>query len=361
MNTLVKNFPPILLILITVGLPTPSLSESSGIHTIVAVKGNVTVNKKQWTTPQPASVGLTLHGEDNLTVSPNASVKVYCSNLKQWEVKKGNHQVSIGCPPGQTVLKLPNRNNEEFRKDGKTEEALAKLPYLITPRNSFILTNTPQLRWNKVSDATSYTVTIDGVNWKQEVNNTEIVYSSETPLQAERRYRVTIKTDNGASSPSDPPATFEILAEPTKKTVLEAVETIKQQPLSPAEKGLILAQLYRGYGLYADAVEVLEELVTQGSQQVSVYQLLGDTYLDTGLPQLAKKPYQKALELANSTENLSRQGNIQTGLGKAYAKLGEEEKAVQLLEKATRIYAELGDEKLSQELNETIDSILERN
>ena len=125
-------------------------------------------------------------------------------------------------------------------------------------------------------------------------------------------------------------------------------------------RAIILAQLYRGYKLYADAVVVLEGLVTQGSEEVNVYQLLGKTYLDTGLPQLAKGYYEKALDLATSSGNISLQADIEMGLGIAYGNLGEKEKAVQLLEKAKVNYQELGNKGLSEELAETIDLILER-
>jgi len=149
-----------------------------------------------------------------------------------------------------------------------------------------------------------------------------------------------------------------MLDEKTQKTVLESVNTVKQQRLSPEVTGLVLAHLYRGYGLYADAVEVLEGLIKKGSQVVTVYQLLGDTYLEIGLPQLAKKPYKKALELATGTENLSVQAGIQVWLGKAYGNLGNEGEAVQWLEKSKVGYGELGDGLQVQILQEEIEIIL---
>jgi tetratricopeptide (TPR) repeat protein len=258
------------------------------------------------------------------------------------------------------VIRLPKSNNYTLRPTGKTEEALAKLPYLITPRETDILTNRPQLRWNAVSGATNYTIKIDGVNWEAQTKKTEIVYPGKPPLEAERRYRVTIEADNGESSTSEAVVGFTILDEQTQKTVLDAVRTVKQQQLSPEEAGLVLAHLYRGYGLYADAVEVLEGLVKQDSQIATVYQLLGDTYLEIGLPQLAKKPYEKALKLATNTEDLSVQAGIQAGLGTAYRLLGNDSEAVQWLKKAKGGYDELGDISQVQELDKTINSILER-
>lgn len=380
MNKFLKLFTPISLILITVGFPAVTFSNSIGVNTIFQVKGKVTVKKPQWKKPLPASVGLTLSFDDKLEVAANASVKVYCSNLKQWTVKPGKYIVSSGCPRGNPVIRLLNSNNLTLslpntirpntiplrenmtpRPAGQREEVLAKLPYLITPRETNIITNRPSLRWNAVPGATNYTIKIDGVNWETQTNKTEIVYPGEPPLEAGRRYRVTIEADNGASSRRDDENVgFTVLDEQTKKTVLDAVKAVQQQQLSPEEAGLVLAHLYRGYKLYGDAVEVLEGLVKQNSQVATVYQLLGDTYLKIGLPQLAKKPYEKALKLATNTQNLSVQAEIQAGLGIAYHLLGNKNEAIQWLTKAKGTYNQLGDTSQVQELAKTINDILRR-
>ena len=227
MNKFLKIFTPISLILITVGFPAATFSNTVGVNTIFQVKGKVTVKKPQWKKPLPASVGLTLSFDDKLEVAANASVKVYCSNLKQWTVKPGKYIVSNGCPRGNPVISLPNINNTTLRPTGNKEKVLAKLPYLITPRETNIITNRPSLRWNAVPGATNYTIKIDGVNWETQTNKTEIVYPGEPPLEAGRRYRVTIEADNGASSRRDDENVgFRVLDEQTQKTVLDETSCI---------------------------------------------------------------------------------------------------------------------------------------
>ncbi len=360
MNQLLSNFTYFLLLLIFINLnfPLKLLSQAVAIHTIFEIKGKVIVDKEQWKNPQPASVGLTLNGTDKLEVAANSLVKIYCSNKTTWTVQPGNYKISDGCPSVNGVIHLTNSNNDTLRNDGKTEDYLATLPYVITPRDSYILTDTPLLRWNTVEGATNYTVNIDGVNWERETNKTEINYSGEPPLKQRRRYRITIETDNGKLSKDDAVVGFTLLDEPTKNIVLEAKKAIEEQGFSSEEKGLILAQLYRGYELYAEAIEVLEKLVKQDSQIVAVYQLLGDTYLETRLPHFAKKPYEKALKLARETENLSITANIQKGLGESYYSLGNTDEAIQWLEKAKTSYEELGDSSQVQELDKTINLIL---
>jgi uncharacterized protein HemY len=85
---------------------------------------------------------------------------------------------------------------------------------------------------------------------------------------------------------------------------------------------LILAYLYRGYGLYSDVIKILEKPVNQGSGEITFYQLLGDTYLDIGLPQLARNTYQKGLELAIKTQNIPAKTIMNKGLKQSENLLG---------------------------------------
>jgi hypothetical protein len=244
--------------------------------------------------------------------------------LSIWIVKPGKYKVSQGCPSGKTVILLPNSNNRTLRPIGKTEAALAKLPYVITPRETDIISDRPQIRWNAVPGVVNYTVKIetDGFSWTNQTNENKIIYSGDRPLQPETRYWVTVTTDQGLSSQQDTEVGFNVSDQQTKKTVLDAVEKIQKQPLSPTERELVLAYLYRSYELYGDAINVLEDLVNQGSREITVYQLLGDTYLDVGLPQLAKNTYQKGLELAIKTQNIPIQTTIRSGLKQADKLLG---------------------------------------
>jgi tetratricopeptide (TPR) repeat protein len=310
------------LILITCGLSTASLSQNASVHAILQVKGKVLVNNKNWKKPRTAFVGLSLNSDDMLNIPAQASVKIYCNNLSIWTPKPGKYRVSQGCPSGKAVIRLPNSNNGTLRPVGKTEAALAKLPYVITPRETDIISDRPHIRWNAVQGTTYYTVKIDDINWEKKTDKTEIIYDGDRPLQPETRYWVTVTTDQGLSSQQETEVGFNVSDEQTKKTVLEAVEKIKKQPLSPTEKGLILAYLYRGYKLYDNATNVLEELVNQGSSEVTVYQLLGDTYLEIGLPQLAKNIYQKGLVLAINTKNIPAQMIINKSLKQSENLLG---------------------------------------
>ncbi|WP_437173497.1 tetratricopeptide repeat protein [Crocosphaera sp.] len=330
------------------------MSNSTGIHIVLEVKGNVTIQKKQWKKPTIPSIGLTLTSDDKIKVEGDSFLKIYCSNTEIWEVKSGQYTVSDGCDSGQPVIPIPNSNNSDVRSPRLTEETLINLPYLISPRETYIITERPLLRWNAVPGVTNYTVKIDGVNWQTQTNKTEIIYPGQPPLQEGWRYRITIETNNGISSTSEAKVGFKRLDSQSQKKVLETVELIQQQSLSSEEKGLILAKLYRGYGLHLDAVNVLEELIKKENQSVFLYQLIGDTYLDMKLPQLSLQPYKNGLILATETDNLTVKSAIQKGLGTAYYCLGNDHKAEQWLNQAKTNYEKLGDTPSVQELDKII-------
>jgi hypothetical protein len=347
-----KSLVQVCILIVIVGFPSASFSKTVGVNVITEINGKVSVEKKQWKKSQPAFIGLTLNLDDKLDLPANASVMVLCSNGQTWTFKAGQHTVSSGCPAGNSVIRLPNSNSDTLRPTGKTEEALSRLPYLITPRQTYILTNRPRLQWNTVPGATKYTVKIDGVNWEMKTSNSEIVYPGEFPLEEGRRYRVTVEADDGSSSLSDRVVGFNLLDKQTKNSILNVVKSVHQQSLSPEAKDLVLAYLYRGFGLYPDAIERLEDLVNQGSQNAVTYQLLGDAYLEIELPQLAKEPYENALRL--SKDNLFKQATIEESLGNTYRLLGNEGDSIQLLKKAKASFEQLGDTLKVQKLNKML-------
>ena len=352
-----KRFIQAVLSLALVGLACPSLGSPEGLYFIVDLTGDVQRKKAGWSNFQSANFGDLLSLSDELKLSTKASAIVYCSNQSEWKVPSGKvSRISEGCPGGTPILKLPNSRRSSPRDPNNPD-----IPYIISPRNTSLLNDRPILRWNAVSGATSYIVQVkgSGVDWKIETSDTEIEYTGEPPLEKGLRYRVTVVTDNGASSRSERRVGFTVLDDQKANSVLAAVEKLKQQGLTKEAEGLALAHLYRGNNLQAEAIELLEGLVKGGSQTVAIYRLLGDIYQQGGLSRLAKERYLKALELAGAGD-VEGQAAIQAGLGEADYALGNEDEAVQWLEKAKAGYEGLGDESQVQELEQRRDFFLGR-
>ena len=190
-------------------------------------------------------------------------------------------------------------------------------------------------------------------------NETQIVYDGE--LKPGEFYTVRVVADNGVSSTDEDNdgqySWFIVLEEGEAKTLQEQVAVIKQQELSQEQEELILAHLYRGNELNAEAIEVLEELVKSGSQTITVYQLLGDIYQQIGLSLMAKELYGQGLALTTEEENSAVKAMMQWGLGEVEYTLGNRNKAVEWLEKAKASYSALGEEIQVEELAKRINFV----
>ncbi|NEO43600.1 MAG: tetratricopeptide repeat protein [Moorea sp. SIO4A3] len=316
---------------------------STVLNYISEIKGDVRLKRSEWKDYQKANFGKSLNPSDQLKLSASASATVMCDNSRVWVVPAGKVSlVSDGCGPGQPSVRRRNRRRPS-RAPNET------IPYIISPRNTALLTNRPILRWNAVPGATRYTVLVQDagltLEWETKTSNTEIQYSGD-PLQPDSYYLVTVKTNTGKSSEEEQGAevNFTVLdaqkAESVESEVAKLKQQLKQQQLTQEAEQLGLAYLYQRYDLKAKAIGLLEGLVKKETQTVAVYQLLGDLYQQVGLNQQAKRRYSQALELAKGTENLEGQAEAQVGLGLVE---GKKTQAIGWLTEAQSNYQKLGD------------------
>ena len=220
------------LILIFVGWATPVLS--SPLHILIDVRGNVEVKKAQSKRFNKAEYGMTLSGEDKVKLGSNASLMIYCSDQNKRVVEgPGTYLVSEKCLPGKPTIRLcPSCNNDTRRLFGVKEEGLKQLPYLISPRNTYVFNNPLTIRWNEVFGATLYKVKFELGGWERETKKTQIVYDGE--LEPGDWNSIIIEADNGATS-SEVDAQnswFQVLKDEEAKILREQVAAIKGQELS---------------------------------------------------------------------------------------------------------------------------------
>ena len=117
---------------------------------------------------------------------------------------------SVGAPSGNETQDLAQSAAPEQpqRRGGSTipprGDTNALIPYIISPRNTLVLTDKPVLRWNASPGATSYVVSIKtnkgDVIWETQVETTEVVYPGQPPLKPGVNYVMTVIADNERSS-----------------------------------------------------------------------------------------------------------------------------------------------------------------
>jgi tetratricopeptide (TPR) repeat protein len=233
------------------------------------------------------------------------------------------------------------------------------VPYIISPRTTKLLTDTPTLRWND-SGAASYTVMVRGgdLSWRQEdVTQTELDCPGEPTFKPGVSYLLVVEDSNGKSSQDEglKGLGFSLLEETEAGRVRADAERIAGLGLSDEAEAFALAQLYAGRGLIAEAIENLEGLVEGGSQQAAVHQALADLYAQIGLVLLAEPRYLEAVGLAEAEGNVEGLAAIQASLGEVYyPALNNKDEAIRCLTQAKAGYETLGDTQRASELEERL-------
>ena len=166
------------------------------------------------------------------------------------------------------------------------------IPYIISPRLTFLLNTKPVIRWNEVPGVKDYLVRItrdSEVIWKERVNGTEIDYSGEHPLEPGSAYVPTVEADNGTSSGSDETSlAFQIINENIAEEVREVVEDIDNADLTVEKKAIRKARLFNSLNLKDEAIKTLEQLLiehqfSEESEQATIFLTLGKLYGSVGL------------------------------------------------------------------------------
>jgi tetratricopeptide (TPR) repeat protein len=241
----------------------------------------------------------------------------------------------------------------------------ASIPYIISPRYTLLNDSNFTISWHGVEGANSYMVTLqgeDGLNWTKEVNGTETVYDGEQDLSPDTYYLLTVEADTGVSSMADQGKSlaFALANNDKIKYVETETATINNSNFTPENQAIALANLYDSTNLNAEAITTLEGLVSQGTQNSLVYQMLGDVYAETGLNSLAETSYNEAIELAQGSNNLEVLANAQAGLAGVNLILGNHFQAGKLAQQAETNYQTLGNDHHAMMLEETLMTLIDQ-
>jgi hypothetical protein len=333
--------------------PPPTPPPSSGLNLIVMADGEVLLLRANWTTSHPTSFGTVLYHGDQLQPTADAKIVVLCEDLTTWTVPSGLRSgLSNGCSQSSEPA-LVRSGSLIANTRGGTEPLI---PFIISPRATKVLDATPVLRWNEVYLAQSYTVRLSGTNWQETVTGTEITYPGTPPLQAGETYLLIVEADNRKSSKDEglPGLGFTLLSNEEAQRVRADVETVTKLNLPEEAKAFALAQLYAGHGLYAEAIETLEELNESGTRNANVYRSLGDFYQGIGLLHLAEDAYTNAIGRATETGDIETLAAAQASLGDVYLAQGRKDDAVGQFEGARKGYETLGDTVRASQIAEQL-------
>lgn len=236
----------------------------------------------------------------------------------------------------------------------------ATVPYVITPRNTWVGEAPDRVRWNGVAGSSGYTVRLwhwvygrnspSLVLWETVVDaadGNEIAFP-DVSLRLGDYYSFEVITEGGVSSNLDEGAYyagFQLLAPEDYRLLRSHLTQVNAANENNSLEDAALAQagVYFLDELYADALRVLDPLLLGSEVSALVHIALGDIYNETGLNQLSLRAYDQALRTAVRDDDRLSEATIRVKLADVYGGLNDVDQAQALLIEARQLYAQLGE------------------
>ena len=331
---------------------TLTVESDGGLHLVVALQGQMSVKRQDWSDYAPALFGTLLRRGDLLRLESGSQAKIACDDWSLASVPSG-----IGGVPCK-VAKMPPLVYDGSQVITTRDYAPGEFPIVISPRKTKLISPNPTLRWTPVPGVVTYTVSVRGpnLNWSTDVaSKTEVAYPTTAPvLVSGTAYRVVVCGGSNCSDKENiPDLGFTTLKPDEVQTVREAGNRIRALGLADAPTRFLISSLYATQDLHTEAIEQLEGL-TSTLEEPAVLRLLGDLYRTIGLNRLAEERYLQALGLSQKANDVEGQALAQYWLGQIYDALGNKSETIQRLQKAMELYQKLGDSKKSKEIQERL-------
>ena len=270
-----------------------------------------------------------------------SNAKILCSGFSPRSIPNtGAYAVKKICPSSGPRV-LPGGSQGDYLPTRGGEDLL--IPFVIAPRKTKILSNTPLIQWNRVPGANEYTVRLlspDGELWEKTVQGTKVRYPGSPALKRDLKYSIEVRANTGSTSTDEgiPGLAFILIDEGTAQEIATDVELLAEQKLPTEAEAFVLAQIYRQHHLLAEAIALLEAIDRESIQSPATYRLLGDLYRQSRLNRHAQKAYIEALSIAKNNEDLEEKAASLVALGNIHIVLDDIQQAVKYLEEARDLY-----------------------
>jgi len=339
--------------------PTPTYPPDLGLHLLVEVTGDLTHKRSGWKEYLPLSFGTALDRGDLLKAAPDAEGLIVCADLSLAQVPAGYHG-GLSCPQSEPILTRGENLMVGPRRSAVTPSFI---PYVLSPRHTFIQTPCPLLSWQPSGTGTvTYTVRVLGsvLDWQTETVATELRYpDSAPPLGPGVPYRLIVTDTDGRSSEEEETTldlTFALLPSEETTVVQMLVAQVRGLGLSERAIRLLEAEIYATQGLRDDAIALLENLAA-GEDAPAIHGRLGDLCLEVGLYTEARSAYEHALAGYRNLGDRAGEAATLVELGLACWGNRGDDTAQDYMEQARAVYQNLGDAEGMSWVERTLSAI----
>ena len=316
---------------------------------LVEAQGEVWLRRVGWSEFLPAGFGIAVQPGDLLRVPGGSVASVFCGDETLWEVgpkalPDDGLEHTAPCQTGRP----PRPWSDVAALRGEQGE---QIPYVVLPRGTALLSDRPSLRWNALSGVDSYTVNLIGDDGQERppvaASGGELAWPADWPPLEPRATYVLIVEGGGATSDEGNEQHaglgFWLLDAADAEQVRELESRLRSQPLGPAAADLLVAELYLGHDLRAEAIQMLEGLTTSDGS-ASVWLALGKAYLEAGLTAEARGALDRAAAAASETGQQQVEAAARVGLGLAARLEDDAATAESHLQAARALYEQIGDQ-----------------
>ncbi|MBW4455624.1 MAG: hypothetical protein KME55_24565 [Nostoc indistinguendum CM1-VF10] len=190
-------------------------------------------------------------------------------------------------------------------------------PTIIYPYAMPTLKPRPEIVWLPVTSATSYKIRFDcyDSSWERVTNQTRLAYpAEEKPLASGQTCQILVFAYKKDKITGGDPSVISLLPQNEVAWIKDAVKQISKLKLPPDEAALDFDAIFMSRDLLDETIEQLNNVVSVGTKNPTVYRVLGDRYFQAGVLDQAKRQYLKASELVKTSKNSTELRKVQEGL-----------------------------------------------
>jgi hypothetical protein len=295
-----------------------SQQEPTVLAVISDVTGEVFIKKMNKSEPQKALFGIQLAQGDQITTSKKSNVTLLFSNGQMIGLGPNSQMIISGNTTADNSKNIGsalagNFSNLTLRRDNKGEvgvlmdlRAGESEQFIIpmSPCNTMIRTNLPELSWESLKPADTYMVRLfntDGLVWEKETSDTRLPYPEHAPpLTFGESYFWNVEGLELIHSFKSLNQKFSILPKHEIEAVNDREEEIKTMfadDLNSSSFHSVLGAYYAQMGMLEEAIHEFIQVKKANPDASLPHEILGKLYRDVGKKDLAIKELQEALML----------------------------------------------------------------
>jgi hypothetical protein len=315
---------------------------------LVEAQGEVWLRRVGWSEFLPAGFGIAVQPGDLLRIPEGSMASVFCGDETLWEagpraLPADDLEHTAPCQTGRP----PRPWSDVAALRGEQGD---QIPYIVRPRNTALLSDRPQLWWNALLGVDSYTVSLISDDGQERppvtADGGELAWPPDwPPLEPRATYVLVVEGGGARSDEGDEQHTglgFWLLDAAQAEQVRALESRLRAQSLEPAAADLLVAELYLGRDLRAEATGLLEGL-SASAGSAPVWLALGRAHLEAGLTAEARAALDRAVEVAGETGQQQVEAAARVGLGLA-ARLDDDGATAEThLQAARALYEQIGD------------------